>query len=60
MVPGLGTLMGTTSLVVDNILAATVVLASGEIVRADAESNPDLYWAIRGQQSSDIVFLTLV
>ncbi|KAL7416345.1 hypothetical protein BDY24DRAFT_412536 [Mrakia frigida] len=45
---GLGTLMGTTSLVVDNILAATVVLASGEIVRADAESNPDLYWAIRG------------
>ena len=40
--------MGTTSLAVDNILGATVVLASGEIVRVDAESHSDLYWAIRG------------
>jgi FAD/FMN-containing dehydrogenase len=33
---------------VDNLLAADLVLASGERVRASAEENSDLYWAIRG------------
>lgn len=32
----------------DNVLAMTVVLASGEIVRASPASHPDLYWALRG------------
>lgn len=32
----------------DNVLAFTVVLASGEIVRASPTSHPDLYWALKG------------
>jgi FAD/FMN-containing dehydrogenase len=28
--------------------AATVVTAAGEVVRASAEENPDLFWALRG------------
>ncbi len=31
-----------------NILEAEVVLASGELVRVNAEQHPDLYWAVRG------------
>ena len=33
---------------IDNLLAAEMVLASGERVRVSADENPDLYWAIRG------------
>lgn len=32
----------------DNVLAFTVVLASGEIVRASPTEHPDLYWALKG------------
>ena len=32
----------------DNLAGAEVVLASGEIVRADASENKDLLWALRG------------
>lgn len=32
----------------DNVLAFTVVLASGEIVRASPTAHPDLYWALKG------------
>ncbi|KAF7128693.1 hypothetical protein CNMCM5793_003544 [Aspergillus hiratsukae] len=32
----------------DNILAATIVTAAGEIVTADACQHEDLFWAIRG------------
>lgn len=32
----------------DNVLAFTVVLASGEIVRASPTSHSDLYWALKG------------
>ncbi|KAG6355068.1 hypothetical protein INS49_004149 [Diaporthe citri] len=32
----------------DKVLAMTVVLASGEIVRASSASHPNLYWALRG------------
>jgi len=45
---GLGWTMGAYGMAVDNLLAAEVVLASGDVVRADAVSNPDLFWAIRG------------
>ena len=45
---GLGWTMGAYGLAVDNLLAAEVVLASGEVVRTDAEQHPDLFWAIRG------------
>jgi FAD/FMN-containing dehydrogenase len=33
---------------VDNLLAADLVLASGELVHASAAENPDLFWALRG------------
>jgi FAD/FMN-containing dehydrogenase len=45
---GLGNLTRTCGLAIDNLLEAELVLASGERVRASAEENPDLYWAIRG------------
>lgn len=32
----------------DNLLAATLVTADGEIVTTDEESEPDLFWALRG------------
>jgi FAD/FMN-containing dehydrogenase len=45
---GLGNLARTCGLTIDNLLEAEVVLANGERVRAGADENPDLYWAIRG------------
>ncbi|MFI6873922.1 FAD-binding oxidoreductase [Streptomyces sp. NPDC050400] len=45
---GLGHLTRRCGLTVDNIVAARVVLADGSQVRADADENQDLYWAIRG------------
>ena len=33
---------------VDNLLSAQVVCADGEVRTASADSNPDLYWALRG------------
>jgi FAD/FMN-containing dehydrogenase len=35
-------------LTIDHLLAAEIVTADGETVRADTETNPDLFWAIRG------------
>ena len=45
---GLGHLTRKCGLAIDNLLEAEVVLASGEQVRASADENPDLFWAIRG------------
>lgn len=45
---GVGWIMGKYGLAVDNLIAADVVLASGEVVAASADSDPDLFWAIRG------------
>jgi FAD/FMN-containing dehydrogenase len=45
---GLGHLSRKFGLTIDNLLEADVVLASGEQVRASADENPDLFWAIRG------------
>lgn len=45
---GLGHLTRKCGLAIDNLLEADVVLASGEQVRASADENPDLFWAIRG------------
>ncbi|MCX4912520.1 FAD-binding oxidoreductase [Streptomyces sp. NBC_00687] len=45
---GLGHLSRTYGLTIDNLLEADLVLASGERVRASADENPDLFWAIRG------------
>jgi FAD/FMN-containing dehydrogenase len=45
---GLGWLNGKHGLACDNLLAAEVVTAAGEIVTASADEHPDLFWAIRG------------
>src|SRR3954471_19709642 len=45
---GLGHLTRKFGLAIDNLLEADVVLASGEQVRASADENADLFWAIRG------------
>src|SRR5207245_2067636 len=45
---GLGHLTRKCGLAIDNLLEAEMVLANGDQVRASADENPDLYWAIRG------------
>ncbi|MGP3971210.1 FAD-binding oxidoreductase [Streptomyces sp. 6N223] len=45
---GIGWLCRAQGLTVDNLLAADVVLANGEVRRASADDDVDLYWAIRG------------
>ncbi len=45
---GIGWLMRKHGLTVDNLLGAEVVTAEGGIVRASAEENSDLFWALRG------------
>jgi FAD/FMN-containing dehydrogenase len=45
---GLGHLTRKCGLTIDNLLEADLVLANGERVRANADENPDLFWAIRG------------
>jgi FAD/FMN-containing dehydrogenase len=41
-------LMGKYGMAVDNLVSAEAVLASGEVVTASEETDPDLFWAIRG------------
>jgi FAD/FMN-containing dehydrogenase len=45
---GVGHLSRAGGLTIDNLVAATVVLADGSIVQTDAEREPDLFWALRG------------
>ena len=45
---GLGWLMGKHGLTVDNLVAADVVTADGQLRKASAKDNPDLFWALRG------------
>ncbi|HEY3046386.1 MAG TPA: FAD-binding oxidoreductase, partial [Polaromonas sp.] len=45
---GFGWLSRLYGLSVDNLVAAEIVTADGQLVRADADSHPDLFWAIRG------------
>ncbi|MFF1752482.1 FAD-binding oxidoreductase [Nocardia sp. NPDC058244] len=47
---GIGWLVRTYGLTIDHVRAATVVLPSGEVVRADT-TEPDLFWAVRGAGS---------
>jgi FAD/FMN-containing dehydrogenase len=45
---GMGWLTRQAGLSIDNLVSAQVVTASGQIRRASADENPDLFWAIRG------------
>ena len=45
---GIGWLSREYGLTVDNVLSADVVTAEGELVRASADENPDLFWGLRG------------
>ena len=45
---GIGYLVRAHGLTIDNLLAADVVTADGELRRVDASTHPDLFWAIRG------------
>src|SRR5690606_14885943 len=45
---GVGFLGREHGLTIDRLVAADVVLADGSVVRASAEENPDLFWALRG------------
>ncbi|KAM6529352.1 hypothetical protein FALCPG4_007489 [Fusarium falciforme] len=45
---GYGWLSGAHGIAIDNLLSATVVLPSGDIVRASDNENQDLFWGLRG------------
>jgi FAD/FMN-containing dehydrogenase len=45
---GVGLLVRKHGLTVDDLLAAEVVTADGQLLHVDAETHPDLFWAIRG------------
>jgi FAD/FMN-containing dehydrogenase len=45
---GVGFLVRKYGLTIDDLLAAEVVTADGQLLRVDAQTHPDLFWAIRG------------
>lgn len=45
---GVGYLVRKYGLTIDDLLAAEIVTADGQILQVDASSHPDLFWAIRG------------
>jgi FAD/FMN-containing dehydrogenase len=45
---GIGYLVRKYGLTIDSLLAAEVVTADGQLLHVDAQTHPDLFWAIRG------------
>ena len=45
---GIGYLVRQHGLTIDNLIAAEIVTADGELRHVDVEHEPDLFWAIRG------------
>ena len=45
---GIGYLVRKHGLTIDNLLAAEIVTADGQLLRVDADSHAELFWAIRG------------
>ena len=45
---GIGWLRSRYGLCIDNLLSADVVTADGRLLKASAQDNPDLFWALRG------------
>ena len=48
MAAGIGRLQGMYGFFMDNVLSYKMLLADGTITDVTAESNPDLWWAVRG------------
>ena len=49
---GVGFLVRKNGLTIDDLLAAELVTAEGDVVHASEESEPDLFWAIRGGEGN--------
>jgi len=45
---GVGYLVRKHGLTIDNLLAAEIVTADGQLLHVNAETHPDLFWAMRG------------
>jgi len=45
---GVGYLVRKHGLTIDDLLAAEIVTADGQLLRVDGDAHPDLFWAIRG------------
>ena len=45
---GIGWMVRKHGMTIDNLLAAEVVTAAGDVVRASATENADLFWGLRG------------
>jgi FAD/FMN-containing dehydrogenase len=45
---GIGWMVRKYGLTIDHLIAVELVTASGRLLRASAEENPDLFWALRG------------
>lgn len=45
---GIGWMVRKHGLTIDSLISAELVTAAGDVVRASADENPDLLWAIRG------------
>ncbi len=45
---GIGFLVRQFGMAIDNVLAAEIVTADGQLLQVDADNHPDLFWAVRG------------
>ena len=45
---GVGYLVRKYGLTIDDLLAADIVTADGQLLRVDTKTHPDLFWAVRG------------
>lgn len=45
---GIGRFQGVNGLMIDSLLSVRLVTANGKILDVSEDSNPDLFWALRG------------